>query len=200
MIELNKLKSELKDELKGELMEEIETKGLLVHLSVDLFFKLQKELLLKCQNDFLQTLVANQNNKHEEDEPEIEYIYGLKELAKTLNCSKSHAARIKSSGILDAAISQNGKLLSINKKLAYDLFYNAKLQKENEREKERIAKEEEKRGKSEAVRLQRKETKVRDQMRKESERKMVLQQERELQEKSKEEINRDYNKNIGRGI
>ena len=38
----------------------------------------------------------------------------MKELAKALHCSISTAQRIKSSGVIDAAISQNGKVVVID--------------------------------------------------------------------------------------
>ena len=54
--------------------------------------------------------------------PEIKYEYGLKGLAKTLGCSRSKAAGIKSSGILDDAIIQNGNLIIIDKEKAMQLL------------------------------------------------------------------------------
>ena len=53
---------------------------------------------------------------------EKKYEYGLKGLAKTLGCSRSKAAEIKSSGILDDAIIQNGNLIIIHKKTAMELM------------------------------------------------------------------------------
>ncbi|MBB6370090.1 DUF3853 family protein [Chryseobacterium shigense] len=54
--------------------------------------------------------------------PEKKYEYGLKGLAKTLGCSRSKAAEIKSSGILDDAIIQNGHLIIIDKDKAMELM------------------------------------------------------------------------------
>ena len=53
---------------------------------------------------------------------EKKYEYGLKGLAKVLGCSRSKAAEIKSSGILDDAIIQNGNLIIIHKKKAMELM------------------------------------------------------------------------------
>lgn len=53
---------------------------------------------------------------------ENKYEYGLKGLAKLLGCSVSKASEIKSSGILDDAIFQNGNIIIIDKKLALQLF------------------------------------------------------------------------------
>ncbi len=55
--------------------------------------------------------------------PNQEYEYGLKGLAKILSCSRSKASQVKSSGILDDAISQNGGHIMIDKKLALELYH-----------------------------------------------------------------------------
>ena len=54
--------------------------------------------------------------------PEKKYEYGLKGLAKTLGCSRSKAAELKSTGILDDAIIQNGHLIIIDKEKAMELM------------------------------------------------------------------------------
>ena len=54
--------------------------------------------------------------------PEKKYEYGLKGLAKMLGCSRSKAAELKSSGILDDAIIQNGHLIIIDKEKAMELM------------------------------------------------------------------------------
>ena len=53
---------------------------------------------------------------------EKKYEYGLKGLAKTLGCSRSKAAQLKSRGILDDAIIQNGHLIIIDKEKAMELM------------------------------------------------------------------------------
>lgn len=50
------------------------------------------------------------------------YEYGLKGLAKILGCSVSKASEVKSSGILDKAIIQNGNIIIIDKEKALQLF------------------------------------------------------------------------------
>jgi hypothetical protein len=54
--------------------------------------------------------------------PEQKYEYGLKGLAKILGCSVSKASEIKSLGILDEAIIQNGNIIIIDKEKALNLF------------------------------------------------------------------------------
>lgn len=53
---------------------------------------------------------------------EKKYEYGLKGLAKILGCSVSKAHDVKSSGILDKAIIQNGNIIIIDKEMALKLF------------------------------------------------------------------------------
>ncbi|MRJ09692.1 DUF3853 family protein [Ornithobacterium rhinotracheale] len=56
--------------------------------------------------------------------PKIEkkYVYGLKGLADLLGCSKTHAFKLKQSGIFDKAIIQNGKKIIVDAELALKLF------------------------------------------------------------------------------
>lgn len=53
---------------------------------------------------------------------EKKYEYGLKGIAKIFGCSLSKAADIKSSGILDKAIVQNGNIIIVEKDKALKLF------------------------------------------------------------------------------
>ncbi|REC50621.1 MULTISPECIES: DUF3853 family protein [Chryseobacterium] len=53
---------------------------------------------------------------------EKKYEYGLKGLAKILGCSVSKASEVKSSGLLDEAIIQNGNIIIIDKEKALSLF------------------------------------------------------------------------------
>lgn len=57
-------------------------------------------------------------------EKNVKYEYGLKGLAKILGCSRATASKIKSTGILNDAIYQNGtnKSIVINKEKALELF------------------------------------------------------------------------------
>lgn len=53
---------------------------------------------------------------------ETEYVYGISGLARILGCSKTHAQKLKSKGVFDKAIIQNGRKIIINKELALQLF------------------------------------------------------------------------------
>ena len=50
------------------------------------------------------------------------FVYGLAGLSKLLGCSTSTAARIKKSGVIDAAISQHGKIIVVDADLALELL------------------------------------------------------------------------------
>ena len=50
------------------------------------------------------------------------YIYGLKGLCSLLGCSLSTAARVKKSGVIDAATSQQGKIVVFDADLVIDLL------------------------------------------------------------------------------
>ena len=80
-------------------MKKIDPKTPLWHLTVEEFLEVSKDI-----------------------NAEKKYEYGLKGLAKILGCSISKASEIKSSGILDEAIIQNGNLIIIDKEKALELF------------------------------------------------------------------------------
>ena len=50
------------------------------------------------------------------------FVYGLAGLCKLFGCSTSTAARIKKSGVIDAAISQHGKIIVVDADLALELL------------------------------------------------------------------------------
>lgn len=56
--------------------------------------------------------------------PSIEkrYVYGLIGISKLFGCSQATAQRIKSSGVINEAISQNGKIIVVDADLALDLL------------------------------------------------------------------------------
>ncbi len=58
------------------------------------------------------------------DTSKREYVYGIKGLANLLGCSKTHAQNLKSSGLFDDAIIQNGRKIIIDKEKALELFKN----------------------------------------------------------------------------
>lgn len=49
-------------------------------------------------------------------------VYGIGGIAQLFNCSKTTANRIKASGIIDKAISQTGRIISVDADLALELM------------------------------------------------------------------------------
>lgn len=70
----------------------------------------------------LHLTVAEYKELHKEISEQKEYVYGLKGLAKMLGCSRATASKIKSSGIIDDAISQVGNVIVIDKFKALELI------------------------------------------------------------------------------
>ncbi|WP_032132555.1 DUF3853 family protein [uncultured Weeksella sp.] len=66
----------------------------------------------------LQNSMNNKDNKL--------YAYGIKGIAKILGCSRSKAAEVKKSGILDDAIFQNRNIIVVDVEKALQLFGNKK--------------------------------------------------------------------------
>ena len=85
--------------IKNKQMKKIDPKTPIWRLTVEEFLEVSKEL------DFGK-----------------KYEFGLKGLSKILGCSVSKASEIKSSGILDKAIIQNGNIIIIDKEMALELF------------------------------------------------------------------------------
>lgn len=69
----------------------------------------------------IQDFISRQNPKGEK-----KYVYGLQGLADLLHCTKRHASKIKSSGILNEAIRQRRRTIVIDSELALELFGNRK--------------------------------------------------------------------------
>lgn len=55
--------------------------------------------------------------------PQKRYVYGIEGLAKLIGKSKNTAQRLKSSGIIDDAIIQNGRTIMIDADLALELIH-----------------------------------------------------------------------------
>lgn len=86
---------------------------LIIHMTADEFFDRLKD----CLADAVFAPEGNDGVKVKKH-----YVYGLKGLCDLLGCSTSTAARIKSSGIIDEAISQVGNTIIVDADLALDLI------------------------------------------------------------------------------
>ena len=87
--------------------------NMLLNMTQDEFFDRLKE----C---FAEALFAP--NPDEGVKVKKHYVYGLQGLCDLLGCSTATASRIKRSGVIDAAISQVGKIIVVDADLALDLI------------------------------------------------------------------------------
>lgn len=56
--------------------------------------------------------------------PEKRLVYGIAGIAQLFNCSLTTANRIKASGRINRAITQNGRIIVVDAELALELFNN----------------------------------------------------------------------------
>lgn len=86
---------------------------MLINISKEEFF----ERLKNCLAEALITPDPDEGVKIKKH-----YVYGLQGLCDLFGCSKATASRIKKSGVIDAAISQAGKMIVVDADLALDLM------------------------------------------------------------------------------
>ena len=79
-------------------------------------FLMEKEQLLEAIKEVVNDLVQSTNKSQKT------YVYGINGLASILGCSRPTAQRIKSSGKLDEAISQNGRTIIVHVEKALELI------------------------------------------------------------------------------
>lgn len=77
--------------------------------------KVLEELLCSLNMD-----TKNEPIKYRRSDSKL--AYGIKGLAQSLGCSQATAQRIKSSGRLDKAISQDGRVIVVDVELALELM------------------------------------------------------------------------------
>lgn len=72
---------------------------------------------------FMESIIPNMVMSLQQEPPQKRYVYGIDGLAKLIGKSKNTAQRLKSSGIIDDAIIQNGRTIMIDAKLALELMH-----------------------------------------------------------------------------
>jgi len=71
----------------------------------------------------IRDVILEQQLESPHEKPSLKkYVYGIAGIAQLLGCSIPTAQRIKSSGELDEAISQTGKILIVDSEMALDLL------------------------------------------------------------------------------
>jgi len=81
----------------------------------------QKPLWQLTGEEFLTLQNAELVEKDSEEPTENKYVYGIAGLAQLFNCSIPTANRIKASGKIDKAITQIGRKIIVDAKLALEL-------------------------------------------------------------------------------
>lgn len=86
---------------------------------------LNKPLFQLTAGEFLSLLrqpIATSDGEPEKEEPQKHLVYGIAGIAQLFNCSMTTANRIKASGKIDAAITQCGRMITVDADLALQLL------------------------------------------------------------------------------
>lgn len=88
---------------------------------------LNKPIMMMTGREFLELFnVAKEEKPTTKTYNSEDYAYGISGLMELLGCGKTKAQQIKSSGKIDKAIIQNGKMIMIEKAKALELLKNNK--------------------------------------------------------------------------
>lgn len=72
--------------------------------------------------EVLYSVMQRLSNKEEERTTQRNLVYGIAGIAQLFNCSMTTANRIKASGKIDQAISQTGRMITVDADLALRLM------------------------------------------------------------------------------
>lgn len=72
--------------------------------------------------EVLYSVMQRLSNKEEERTAKRNLVYGIAGIAQLFNCSMTTANRIKASGKIDQAISQTGRMITVDADLALQLM------------------------------------------------------------------------------
>ena len=73
-------------------------------------------------SEVLYSVMQRLSNKEEERTAKRNLVYGIAGIAQLFNCSMTTANRIKASGKIDQAISQTGRMITVDADLALQLM------------------------------------------------------------------------------
>ena len=86
---------------------------------------LNKPLFQLTAGEFLHLLkqsIAMDGDEPQQEEAHKRLVYGIAGIAQLFNCSMTTANRIKASGKIDAAITQCGRMITVDAALALQLL------------------------------------------------------------------------------
>lgn len=83
---------------------------------------LNKPLFQLTAGEFLLLLKESVSEQPKQEEAQKRLVYGIAGIAQLFGCSKTTANRIKASGKIDEAITQCGRMITVDADLALSLF------------------------------------------------------------------------------
>lgn len=83
---------------------------------------LNKPLFQLTAGEFLLLLKESVSEQPKQEEAQKRLVYGIAGIAQLFGCSKTTANRIKASGIIDEAITQCGRMITVDADLALSLL------------------------------------------------------------------------------
>lgn len=88
------------------------------------FGMIEKRIIDMTGEEFAEVLIDVFKRLSKEDAPmqARRYVYGIAGIAQLFNCSTTTANRIKASGKIDKAISQCGRMITVDADLALQLM------------------------------------------------------------------------------
>ena len=92
-------------------------------MSMETEIDLNKPLWQLTVGEFLELMNQHQTNINVDNTPkEKRLVYGIAGIAQIFNCSMTTANRIKASGRINRAISQCGRMITVDADLALELM------------------------------------------------------------------------------
>lgn len=83
---------------------------------------LKKPLFQLTAGEFLLLLKESVSEQPKQEEAQKRLVYGIAGIAQLFGCSKTTANRIKASGKIDEAITQCGRMITVDADLALSLL------------------------------------------------------------------------------
>lgn len=83
---------------------------------------LNKPLFQLTAGEFLLLLKESASEQPKQEEAQKRLVYGIAGIAQLFGCSKTTANRIKASGKIDEAITQCGRMITVDADLALSLL------------------------------------------------------------------------------
>ena len=103
-------------------MNELDLQKPLFQLTAGEFLALLKQSITETSSSSSSPEGDARKKEGEEGETKKRLVYGIAGIAKLFNCSNTTANRIKKSGVINKAISQYGRMITVDADLALSLM------------------------------------------------------------------------------